>query len=74
MHSSLSQALSEVARSVPSGIARFIEPRYEGCTTGTIAIEDLHDQCERVAMALVDLVARMRNEDGFSDQQASERL
>lgn len=60
VHASLSEALLEVARSVPPEFAQFIEPRYAGCTTGTVSLDEVLDGHEQIAAALVQLAAMTR--------------
>ena len=58
-HTRLADALREAAASVPADFAKFLEPRYAGCTTGTISCEQLSLQAEQVADRLVALLAQL---------------
>jgi len=62
-HSSLTEALRAVATSVPPDFARFVEPRYHGCCSGTISCEALASTAEQVAERLVGLVAEVQRSE-----------
>lgn len=61
---SLAEALRGAARAVPAGFARFLEPRYCGCTTGTISCDELAATSDQVAQQLVNLVAQLHLAEG----------
>lgn len=59
MFSSISEAIREEALSVPEGFAHFMEVRYCGLSSGTIALSALPDQSNAVAEHLIALLHEM---------------
>ncbi len=59
MFSSISEAIREEALDVPPGFAHFMEVRYCGLSSGTIALDALPEQAAVVADRLVDLMHQM---------------
>lgn len=60
MYSSISEAIREVSRAVPDGLAHFMEVRYYGLSSGTIALSALPQQADAIADRLVGLLGEMR--------------
>ena len=59
MFSSISEAIREEALSVPEDFAHFMEVRYCGLSSGTIALSALPEQAGAVADRLVELLRQM---------------
>ncbi len=62
-HSSISEAIKEEALAVPDGFAHFMEVRYYGLSSGTIALLQLPQQAETVAERLVELRKELHHID-----------
>lgn len=60
MHASIAEAIREEAQAVPDGFAHFMEVRYCGLSSGTIALGELPQQAEAVADRLMTLLGDMR--------------
>lgn len=60
MFSSISEAIREEAQAVPDGFAHFMEVRYCGLSSGTIALGELPEQASAVADRLVELLRQMQ--------------
>lgn len=59
MHASIAEAIREEAQAVPDDFAHFMEVRYCGLSSGTIALSELPQQAEEVGRRLVALLAEM---------------
>lgn len=57
MHPNLAAALQATAEWTPPEVARFLEPRFAGCTTGTVSCADLARDAGEVANRLVSIAA-----------------
>lgn len=64
-YSTIAEAIREEARAVPDGFAYYMEVRYHGLSSGTVALAELPQQSEAIADRLMDLLADMHQIAGF---------
>lgn len=59
IHPSIEEAIREEAGGVPTELARFIEVRFAGLSSGTMSCAELLDKAPVVAAALVRLLGEL---------------
>lgn len=59
MYASIGEAIREESLAVPDDFAHFMEVRYSGLSSGTIALSALPEQANAVADRLVELMQQM---------------
>ncbi|MBB1073245.1 hypothetical protein HUU62_02305 [Rhodoferax sp. 4810] len=69
MHTSIVEAIREVASDVPDGFAHFAVVMYGSACSGTIALKDVPEKAAQIADQLVSIVADMRQIVGINENE-----